>query len=231
MGGDPRINGVAIMPKRFIIPSTASYAAVFRDVSARSVLSPMFSCCAGWNIRQQHLGSNLVIDLALLPLFALQHSIMARPFQDWWTRFIPRRLSAARGARTARVDRTVLLLAPARRYRVVGGGPTAAFVSMACVPGCWCWFDVLSQSFRFFAPGLVAPNNAPYRPIGFGMPGRIVSRVIRLRRWLFAFWATPTMTAAPAVAVARLATSRAIQLETRSRRDLVTRIASIARRC
>ncbi|MET0659859.1 MAG: methanethiol S-methyltransferase [Steroidobacteraceae bacterium] len=33
----------------------------------------------------------LAIDLALLAVFALQHSVMARPaFKRWWTRFVPR---------------------------------------------------------------------------------------------------------------------------------------------
>src|ERR1700729_4332068 len=33
----------------------------------------------------------LVVDLVLLSIFALQHSVMARPqFKRWWTQFVPR---------------------------------------------------------------------------------------------------------------------------------------------
>lgn len=37
------------------------------------------------------LGRALLVDVALLALFGLQHSVMARPgFKAWWTRFVPR---------------------------------------------------------------------------------------------------------------------------------------------
>src|ERR1044071_199233 len=40
--------------------------------------------------RELGLGNALLTDLGLLALFAVQHSVMARPaFKRWWTRIIP----------------------------------------------------------------------------------------------------------------------------------------------
>jgi protein-S-isoprenylcysteine O-methyltransferase Ste14 len=37
------------------------------------------------------VGISLVVDVLLLSLFAIQHSVMARPsFKQWWTQFVPK---------------------------------------------------------------------------------------------------------------------------------------------
>src|SRR5689334_17245490 len=40
--------------------------------------------------REGSLGVAVAVDLALLALFGVQHSVMARPaFEAWWTQYIP----------------------------------------------------------------------------------------------------------------------------------------------
>src|SRR5437016_4568715 len=37
------------------------------------------------------LGEALIVNLVLLSIFAIQHSVMARPaFKKWWTQFVPK---------------------------------------------------------------------------------------------------------------------------------------------
>jgi protein-S-isoprenylcysteine O-methyltransferase Ste14 len=149
------------------------------------------------------LAGNLVIDLALVLLFALQHSIMARPrFKDWWTRFIPE--AAERS--TYVLASSLALIALFFYWRPLGGivwsvqDPTAAFVLYGLYA--FGWLLVLGSTFlinHFDFSGLrqvwLHLNNVPYRPIGFGMPGpyRLVRHPLYVGL-LLAFWATPTMT-------------------------------------
>ena len=148
-------------------------------------------------------GQALAIDLGLLTLFALQHSVMARPaFKRWWTRIIP--TAAERSTYT--LASSVALLALFAYWQPLGGvvwniqHPVGAGLMYAGFA--FGWGLVLVTTFlinHFDLFGLrqvwLFLRGRPYTKLVFVQPG-IYSRVRHplYLGWLFAFWATPTMT-------------------------------------
>jgi protein-S-isoprenylcysteine O-methyltransferase Ste14 len=151
------------------------------------------------------LGLALVVDVLLLAVFALQHSVMARPaFKRWWTRTVPE--PAERSTYVLASSLALLLLF--WQWRPIGGvvwrieNP----VGQAALYGLFAagWLTVLVTTFlinHFDLFGLrqvwLHLRGVPYRPLGFVTPGpyRHVRHPLYVG-WLLAFWATPTMTAA-----------------------------------
>jgi len=172
------------------------------------------------------VGPAVAIDLSLLALFAIQHSVMARRgFKQWFTRFIPQ--AAERS--TYVLASSLALIALFYFWQPIGGviwkvdDPTGRIVLYAL--GAFGWALVLVSTFlinHFDLFGLrqvwLHARGKPYRPLPFGTPGlyRVVRHPLYLG-WFFAFWATPTMTVAHLVFA--LATTAyillAIQLEER----------------
>ena len=145
----------------------------------------------------------LGVDVALLGLFALQHSIMARRwFKDWLTRYLPP--LAERPTYVLASSLALLLLF--WQWQPLGGtvwevsDPTArAALTGLCVSG---WLGVLVTTFlinHFDLFGLrhafLALAGKPYTPLRFGTPGpyKLVRHPLYVG-WLVAFWATPHMT-------------------------------------
>ncbi len=149
------------------------------------------------------IGIALTIDLALLGVFALQHSVMARPFfKRWLTRFIP----AAAERSTYVLFSSVALIALFAFWQPLGGvawdvtDPRARAVLYGLFA--FGWLLVLVSTFlinHFDLFGLrqvwLQLRGRPYTPLVFGTPGpyKLVRHPLYLG-WLFAFWATPTMT-------------------------------------
>ena len=147
--------------------------------------------------------SALLIDLGLLGLFAIQHSVMARPaFKRWFTRLVP--VSAERS--TYVLLSSLALIAMFAWWQPLGGvvwtvsDPTVRGVLWGCFA--FGWLLVLVSTFlinHFDLFGLrqvwLQLTGRPYTDLKFGTPGpyRLVRHPLYVG-WLFAFWATPTMT-------------------------------------
>ena len=147
----------------------------------------------------------LAVDAALLAVFALQHSVMARPaFKRWWTRIVPP--SAERSTYVLATNLALLLLF--WQWRPMGGvvWDVDAPVGRALLRGLFAggWMLVLATTFlidHFDLFGLrqvwLHLRGRPYTPPRFVTPGpyRLVRHPLYVG-WLLVFWSTPTMTAA-----------------------------------
>lgn len=147
----------------------------------------------------------LAINAALLAIFALQHSLMARQwFKAAWTRIVPQ--TAERS--TYVLFSSLALLYLFWKWQPMGGviwnveSNLGRFMVYALYVG--GWLTVLAVTFllnHFDLFGLrqvwLQLAGRPYTPLAFRTPG--VYRLIRhplYVGWLMVFWSTPVMTAA-----------------------------------
>jgi methanethiol S-methyltransferase len=172
----------------------------------------------------------LLVNLGLLALFAIQHSVMARPaFKRWWTRIVPEPAERS----TYVLFSSVALILLFVLWQPMGGtvwhvgNPIGRAVLYALFA--FGWLLVLFATFlinHFDLFGLrqvwLHLRGREYTPLQFRTPG--LYRHIRhplYVGWFFAFWATPTMTVAHLVFA--LGTTAYILLAIRwEERDLVS---------
>lgn len=148
-------------------------------------------------------GESVVIDLALIGLFAIQHSVMARPaFKRWWTSILP---AACERSTYVLLSSLILLLLfwqwrpiPALIWQASGIaawmlvalhwlGWLIAFASTHLIDH----FDLFGLRQALFAlRGTVVPAQSFKTPLLY----QIVRHPLMLG-FLLAFWATPEMTA------------------------------------
>ena len=193
------------------------------------------------SVREVPFLTALLTDLALLGLFAVQHSLMARPaFKRWWTRIVP---PAAERSTYVLFSSLALILLFAY-WQPLGGAVWSvtsplgqAILYTAYALG---WVVLLFATFlinHFDLFGLrqvwLELVGKPYRPLTFGTP--VLYRYVRhpiYVGWFMIFWATPTMTVTHLVFA--LATSAymliAIQLEERDLIDAHPEYADYRRR-
>ena len=147
-------------------------------------------------------GVAVAADLGLLVLFALQHSVMARPaLKRWWTRIVPEPIERA----TYVLASSVALILLFWLWRPIGGlvWEVEAPAARGVLHGLYGlgWGLVLVTTFlinHFDLFGLrqvwLHLRGRPYTQLRFATPGpyRWVRHPLYVG-WLTVFWATPTM--------------------------------------
>jgi methanethiol S-methyltransferase len=146
----------------------------------------------------------LIVNLILMSLFAIQHSVMARPqFKAWWTRIVPK--SVERSTYVLLATSALALLCwqwrpmPAVVWQVAH--PSAAsFLTALSLFG---WLIVLASTFMINHFELFGVHQVANNFSGRSMPEaefrtpflyNFVRHPIYLG-FIIAFWATPVMTA------------------------------------
>ena len=150
------------------------------------------------------IGEAMVVNVLLLGLFAVQHSVMARPaFKRWWTRLVPKTIERS----TYVLISSLVLFLMFWQWRTM----PAIIWDVAWTPGrivLWVlfaagWVTVLLSTFmisHFDLFGLrqvyLAWRGTPYTDLEFRTS--LLYRVVRhplMLGFIVAFWAAPTMTA------------------------------------
>jgi protein-S-isoprenylcysteine O-methyltransferase Ste14 len=151
------------------------------------------------------LWTALLVNAGLLGIFAVQHSVMARPFfKRWFTRIIPE--AAERSTYT--LASSLALIALFRFWQPMGGivWQVNNQIARALLYGGFAfgWLLVLVTTFlinHFDLFGLrqvwLHFRNRRYTALKFTTPGpyKLVRHPLYVG-WFFAFWCTPTMSAA-----------------------------------
>lgn len=144
----------------------------------------------------------LGVDLGLLLLFGVQHSVMARPaFKRAWTRLVPPEIERSTYVLVSSVAIAALMLL----WRPIGPlvwdvtHPLGRAVMWCLFAGGWLMVPLVSLLINHFdlfgtRQTWLAFKGRPYTPLPFGVPG--VYGIVRhplYVGWMLAFWATPTM--------------------------------------
>jgi protein-S-isoprenylcysteine O-methyltransferase Ste14 len=145
----------------------------------------------------------LLVNAALLGLFAVQHSAMARPgFKKWWTKFVPKQVERSTYVLLSSLALVLLFWQWRPMTGVVWGVENAAGRAALWALFAAGWLLVLLSTFiinHFDLFGLrqvaLYQRGSEYTPVEFKISG--FYKFIRhplLLGFVIAFWATPVMT-------------------------------------
>jgi protein-S-isoprenylcysteine O-methyltransferase Ste14 len=212
--------------------------AVLYGVVAYAVGMFSFLCLAGFLVNTgfpntidgepvSSFGVALAVNLGLIAVFGVQHSVMARPtFKSWWTKFVPASVERSTYVLLSAVAMFLLLwfwqpmggviwdVQSSAGRAVLYGGYAAGWVLVLVTTFLINHFDLfgLRQVWLRFTGGECTH-------LRFTTPGpyRLVRHPLYVG-WLVVFWATPTMTVAHLVLALGIAAYIliAIQLEERN---------------
>ena len=145
----------------------------------------------------------VVVDLLLMSLFAVQHSVMARrQFKDWWAQYVPK--SVERSTYVLFASLTLMLLfwqwqpLPAIVWQIGDPDVEAAIAAVSLVG----WVIVFTSTFLINHFELFGLHQVANNLTGRAMPAprfrtplyyKFVRHPIYLG-FIIAFWAAPTMT-------------------------------------
>ena len=150
------------------------------------------------------LGFSLLINVLLLGVFAIQHSVMARPgFKRWWTRFVPKAIERSTYVLLASLSLVLLfgqwrpVTAPV--WQVSQGVATVALLTVQASG----WLMVLASTFMIDHFELFGLKQVLTRLSGRPLPPPVFRTPMLYKHvrhpiylgFMLAFWAAPLMTA------------------------------------
>ena len=192
-----------ILAVGFALAAYLIFFATFLWLIAFLANVPFFGTTVDFAVNGTSLAQALTIDLALIAMFGIQHSVMARPgFKDHWTKAVPTSVERAIYVLAAAIMLGVLL-----QFWHTIDGTIWDIRSSAIAPVIWALFAIgwavlllstfLINHFELFGLSQAWFHGRPRDPVPPVLREPLLYRYVRHPLYLgfvIAFWATPYMT-------------------------------------